>query len=335
MSAEACLDQRPLRVLVVTNMYPSEHNPALGTFVHEQVCSLRALGTDVEVLFVNGPRSKINYLWGVFRFLWHVLRYGARYDLIHAHYVFSGLIARMQLRLPIVLTHHGIEVIWGWQGVLSRWVSRWVDRLIVTSQAVASSLAVPNLLIIPCGVDLDMFRPMPREEARRRLDLPLEQRIVLYAGRRGPEKRLDVIEEAIRVLRADDPRVRLLMLIGEPHDVVPLYLNAADVLVLASEYEGSPVVVKEALACNLPVVSVDVGDAAMLIEGVDGCHLCERTPQDMARKLRLVLGRGDRVEGREAVRALSLDVVAERVREVYRDVLLHRRGCLAGRSRGG
>jgi len=310
-----------LRVLVVTNMYPSVDNPALGTFVYEQVRSLRARGVKVEVLFINGPRAKMNYLWGIFRFLWYMLRYGRDYDLIHAHYVFSGLIARMQFRLPIVLTHHGIEVIWGWQGILSRWVSRWVDHVIVTSQAVADALALPNLTIIPCGVDLDLFKPIPQEEARRALNLPSGQRIVLYAGRPGPEKRLDLIEEAVAILRADDPRVYLLKLTGQPYQMVPLYLNAADVLILASEFEGSPMVIKEALACDLPVVSVDVGDVRMLIEGIEGCYLCERTPEDMARKLRLVLDRNQRIEGRKAVRALSLDAIAERICEVYHDVV--------------
>ena len=332
MPRETRLDPRPLRVLVVTNMYPSEDNPALGTFVYDQVRSLRSLGVEIEVLFINGPRAKINYLWGILRFLWHISRHGRRYDLIHAHYVFCGLVARMQARLPIVLTHHGIEVIWGWQGVLSRRVSRWVDHIIVTSQAVARSLGIRDPDVIPCGVDLDLFKPIPQGEARHKLGLPLEQRIVLYAGRKGPEKRLDLIEEAIRILGADDPRVRLLKVIGEPHESMPLYFSAADVLILASEYEGSPVVVKEALACNLPVVSADVGDVAMLIGAVDGCHLCERTPQDMARKMRLVLDRTERTESRDTVRNLSLDAVSERIQKVYRDVLDHRRGYGGRRS---
>jgi len=314
-------DRRPLSVLVVTNMYPSVENPALGTFVKEQVEAIRAQGVHVDVLFINGPASTLNYFTGVFRYLWWMLRRGWRYDLIHAHYVFCGLIARLQWRLPVVLTHHGIEVVWGWQGPLSRWVSRWMDRVIVTSRSVADSLGRADVTVIPCGVDLDLFRPMPRDETRRSLGLDPEARYVIYAGRTGPEKRLDIIEKAVALVREDDPAVRLLLLTDKPHSVVPLYFNAADVLVLASDFEGSPMVIKEAMACNLPIVSTDVGDVAALIGETEGCYLCRQTAEDIAGGLRRALSFGRRTKGREVVEHLSLEAVAERIIRVYREVL--------------
>jgi len=313
--------RRQLSILVVTNMYPSAGHPALGTFVKEQVQSIRVQGVHVDVLFINGPQRKLNYFTGIFRYIWWMLQRGRRYDLVHAHYVFSGLIARLQWRLPVVLTHHGIEVVWGWQGPLSRWVSRWMDRVIVTSQAVAVSLGQPGVTVIPCGVDLDLFRPMPQAEARRRLGLDLEARYVVYAGRRGPEKRLDLIKDAAARLQVDDPSVRLLVLTEKPHRVVPLYFNAADVLVLASDFEGSPMVIKEAMACNLPIVSTDVGDVASLIGDTEGCYLCRQTAEDVAAKLSQALSFGRRTDGRNVVRHLSLEAIAGRIIEVYREVL--------------
>jgi teichuronic acid biosynthesis glycosyltransferase TuaC len=268
-----------MRVLVVTNMYPSAANPALGTFVQEQVDSVRAKGVHVDVLFVNGPQRTLNYFTGILRYLWRMFRHSREYDLVHAHYVFSGLIARLQWCKPVILTHHGIEVIWGWQGPLSRWVSRWVDRVIVTSRAVADSLGRAGVTVIPCGVDLDLFRPVPQEEARSRLGLDRDKRYVVYAGRTGPEKRLDIIEEAVARLQANDPEVHLLLLTKKAHEIVPLYLSAADALVLASDFEGSPTVIKEAMACNLPIVSTDVGDVAGLIGNTEGCYLCRQTPE--------------------------------------------------------
>ena len=313
--------RHPLSVLVVTNMYPSASNPALGTFVKEQVESIRAQGVQVDVLFINGPQSTLNYFTGIFRYIWWMLRRGRRYDLVHAHYVFSGLIARLQWRLPVVLTHHGIEVVWGWQGPLSRWVSRWMDRVIVTSYAVGDALGRPDATVIPCGVDLDLFRPMPQVETRRRLGLDLEARYVVYAGRPGPEKRLDIIKEAVARLQAEDPAIQLLVLTEKPHRVVPLYFNAADALVLASDFEGSPMVVKEALACNLPIVSTDVGDVADLIGDTRGCYLCRQTAEDVAAKLHRALSFGGRTNGRDAVQQLSLELIADRIVAVYREVL--------------
>lgn len=313
--------RRQLSILVVTNMYPSAGHPALGTFVKEQVQSIRVRGMHVDVLFINGPQRKLNYFTGIFRYIWWMLQRGRRYDLVHAHYVFSGLIARLQWRLPVVLTHHGIEVVWGWQGPLSRWVSRCMDRVIVTSQAVADSLGQPGVTVIPCGVDLDLFRPMPQAEARRRLGLDLEARYVVYAGRRGPEKRLDLIKDAVARLQVDDPSVRLLVLTEKPHRVVPFYFNAADVLVLASDFEGSPMVIKEAMACNLPIVSTDVGDVASLIGDTEGCYLCGQTSEDVAVKLHQALSFGQRTNGRDVVRHLSLEAIAGRIIEVYREVL--------------
>jgi len=98
-------------------------------------------------------------------------------------------------------------------------------------------------------------------------------------------------------------------------------MNACDVLVLTSDYEGSPMVVKEAMACNLPVVSVDVGDVAEVISGVEGCYICQQTPEDVAAKLALALNRPERTQGRRAVAHLALDRIAERLIAEYDDVL--------------
>jgi len=102
-----------MRVLVVTNMYPTPEMPFFGTFVNEQVEYLRKQGVEVDVFFVNGNKSALNYLWAFPR-LWARLL-TRRYDLNHAHYVFSGIIARAQLLYPVVLTHHGSQVFQGWQ----------------------------------------------------------------------------------------------------------------------------------------------------------------------------------------------------------------------------
>ena len=304
-----------LRVLVLTNMFPTESHPALGTFVADQVASLQRIGVDVDVLFLDPRKTRLNYLKGPMR-LRRQLR-AKRYDVIHAHYVFCGAIAVTQRRLPVVVTHHGIEVLTMWTAPLSRWVSRVAELTIVTSQEMADRLP-GTPLVIPCGVDLDLFRPMPRDEARRELGLPLDTPLILFAGQPRPEKRLDIVRRASEMLTRSGRAAELIVVSDQPHRHMPLWMNAADVLALVSTHEGSPMVVKEAMACGLPIVSTRVGDVAEVIGTTEGCFLCAQEVGDVTAKLEDALAFGHRTDGRARVESLSLDRIARRLGEVYR-----------------
>ncbi|GBD13985.1 Putative teichuronic acid biosynthesis glycosyltransferase TuaC [bacterium HR24] len=318
-----------MRVLVVTNMYPQPDRPAFGVFVRDQVESLRRMGLEMDVFFIDGRRNRLNYLWAYPR-LWRALA-RQRYDLVHAHYIFSGLVALGQRRYPVVLTHHGPEVFMTWESVLCRLFTRFFDEVIVVSEEMRERLRFPRARVIPCGVDLEMFRPLPQAEARFALGLPPGKRLVLWAGEHfRPEKRWDLVQAGMEVLRSRRDDVELVLASGRPHELVPLYMNACDVLLLVSDAEGSPMVVKEAMACNLPVVSTPVGDVPQIIAGTKGCFLCTQDPHDIAAKLEMALDFGRRTDGRERVRHLSLEQVAERVAEVYA-VALARRGVRRGR----
>jgi glycosyltransferase involved in cell wall biosynthesis len=314
--------RRPGRVLVVTNMYPAPDRPALGIFVKQQVESLRAQGLEVDVLFVDGPGNKLNYLWGIIRFRRQIARH--HYDLVHAHYVFSGIIALSQRRLPVVTTFHSGEVLEGsFQRTLSRLVSAHADLNIAVSAEVRQRLRGRSC-VIPCGVDLERFRPVDVEEARRRLNLPTDARLVVFAAAMRPEKRFDLVQEAFALVQERLPDARLVVVSNQPPELVPLYMNACDVLVLASRKEGSPQVVKEAMACNLPIVSTAVGDVPEVIAGTEGCYICAADPQDIADKLVAALAFGRRTHGRKRVEDLSMERVAERVMEAYGQVLAGR-----------
>ena len=311
-----------MRVLVVTNIYPTETMPAFGIYVYEQVQSLRRKGLDVDVLFINGKANTWNYALGA----WQVLRQvrTAAYDIVHAHYVFSGILARLQFRYPLVVTFHGAGEMAGWVGWLCRVLAPWVDAFTVTSVEHAAQLGHPGARIVPCGIDLELFRPMPMREARQRLKLAEDKKLVLFAADLRPEKRIDVARAAIALLQQEDASVELVVVSGRPHEEIPLFMNACDVLVLTSDYEGSPQVIKEAMACNLPIVSVDVGDVAEVIGNTEGCFLCQRTPEDVADKLRRALTWGRRTGGRSAVEHLSLDRIADRIISIYHQVLAKR-----------
>jgi teichuronic acid biosynthesis glycosyltransferase TuaC len=317
-----------MRVLVVTNMYPTPEMPAFGTFVEAQVRALRALGVEIDVFFFNGRASKWSYLTAFPRF-WRQIR-RERYDLIHAHYVLTGVVARAQWGHRLVLTHHGGEVLGqapSWHAPLCKVVTPLCDEVIHVTEQIRQVLRDDDGWVIPCGVDLDRFAPIPRDEARARAGLPLDKPLVLFAGEYWrPEKRFDLIEAAMALVKQEMPEAELVLLTQKPHEVVPAYMSACDVLVLASNTEGSPMVIKEAMASNLPIVSVHVGDVPEIIGDTPGCALAERDPADMARKLLAALREPRRTEGRARVEHLRHDQVARRVLEVYERAIRPRRG---------
>ncbi|HZP25842.1 MAG TPA: glycosyltransferase [Dehalococcoidia bacterium] len=309
-----------MKVLVVTNMYPTKEQPHFGIFVQEQVKSLRKLGVEIDLLFMDGRASRWNYLKGYPRLWWRLLR--KRYDLIHAHYIFAGLVARGQIGTPVVLTHHGPEVFMTWESKLCRWFTRFFHKVIVVSQEMKTRLGVPRAHVIPCGIDMEMFRPLPRFECRRELGLPENKRLVLWAGEpHRPVKRFDLVQEAFERLKQRVPDAELVVLAAKPYTEVPLYMNACDALVLTSLAEGSPMVIKEAMACNLPIVSTPTGDVEEVIGGTAGCYMTNDDPEEIAEKLELALRRNARTGGREDVTAMDLDAISRRIIGVYEEAL--------------
>ena len=181
--------------------------------------------------------------------------------------------------------------------------------------------------VIPSGLDLNLFRPVPRDDARRRLGLPLDRRLVLFVGNPAePRKRYPLACDALDLLRRTLP-AELLLAWGTPHSDMPLLMSAADALVFTSVQEGSPNTVKEALACNLPVVSVPVGDVPRRLQGIEGCELCpDERPVTIAAALERVLRRDRRVAARDTVLDLDEGRLTQEVIAIYRSVLARRNG---------
>jgi teichuronic acid biosynthesis glycosyltransferase TuaC len=312
--------ENPMKVLIVTNMYPISEMPFFGTFVKEQVESLRKEGVEIDVLFVNGKKNTLNYIWAFPR-LWARLL-TRRYDLIHAHYVFSGIIARAQFLYPVVLTHHGHQVFQTWQAPVCRLVTKFMDRTIVMSAEMRDRGRLGKSLVIPCGVDFELFKPMPRQQMREMLNLPRDKKLVIFAGQHDvPVKRWDIVQESVKILKERVPEAELVLVSKKPLDVVPKYMNACDVLILVSDGEGSPMVIKEAMACNLPIVSVPAGDVPEVISNTDGCYLCSQEPRDVAEKLEMALSRGKRTNGREKIANMEIGSISRRIKAVYEQVI--------------
>jgi len=316
------------RVLAVTNMWPNEADPSFGSFVQDQLESLRPLGVDYDVLFVNGRKSRWNYLWGIGEVRRRLRT--KNYDLIHAHFGLSGWVARFQLHVPLVITFHGDDVLGrpARDGRITA-VGRIFQATSYLLAPLASAVVVQNLEmrralglesaeVIPCGIDLELFHPMDQGEARRLAGLDPGKRYVLFAyNPKEQRKRFDLIEAAVAKAREQLPQLEILQVRGKPHSEMPLYMNAADVLVMASMIEGSPLAVREAMATNLPVISVNVGDVMDLINEGDGNYIVPRDADAMAARIVELCRRGKRSRGRERLIPYSLPATAQRILEVY------------------
>jgi glycosyltransferase involved in cell wall biosynthesis len=321
-----------IKVLMVTSdwLWNSWGGPAV--FVARQAEFLRRAGVEVDLFPFRGSRRPGNYA-AAWREVQRRLRHGS-YDLVHAQFGQSGLTA-LPKRIPLVVTFRGddLEGIIGESGryipagwllrLVSRTVSRQADAAIVVSAHMKRHLpASVEAHVLPSGLNLDQFRPEPQEQARARLGLPLEGRLVAFVG--NPDlarKRYSLAQEAVAIVSRTMP-TQLLVGWGKPHHEIVALLNACDAMVFTSMQEGSPNAVKEALACNLPVVSVAVGDVALRLEGVKGCELCPNDrAETIAAALERVLRRGGRSEGRAAVQDLDERFLTERLIDIYRSVL--------------
>lgn len=322
-----------MKILLATNMYPTEDRPVYGDFVRTQVESLRRAGAEIEVVFIDGRLSDAEYLRGIWRI--RALA-GPPFDLVHAHYGLTGFVAACQNRLPLVVTYHGDDLFGtpirvGRLTLKSRiarrlglWAARRAAAIVVQSQEMLRVLPKPErgkARVLPMGIDLERFRPLPREECCARLGLdPARRRILFLADPDRPVKRFALAAAAAGIVAHRFPDADLHVVTGRPPEEIPLHLNASDVLIVTSIHEGSPNVVREALACDIPVVSVPVGDVAERIGNVPGCHLVPPQVEALAAALEEVLAIPRRIPGRAAVEALSLPRIAGELLALYAEV---------------
>ena len=309
-----------MRVLVVTNFEPDASAPQRGRWVRDQVEEIRRRGVEVDVF--SFPPGSRHYLPAAAR-LRRLLR-RERYDLVHAHYGLTAWSAVLAGARPLVVSFHGTDVRHRVVGPLSRRLVRRIDLVAAVSRALFAPEDgrqglphLPGAAILPCGPDVSRFRPLPRVEARRTLDLDPEGRYLLFpANPARAEKRHDRAAEVAAATGAE-------LLTGgsiDPEEM-PLWVNAANTVIIPSDYEGFGLVCVEALACDVPVLSTPVGIAPFALRGVAGT-LCAPFDIDVwSTAVRPHLDDPDpRVRGAARAASLSAGRMAERTIAAYRDV---------------
>jgi len=295
----------------------------IAPFIVEQVDSIRREGIELDYFLIRGKG-----LWGYTKNLRNLrkqIRHKS-YSIVHAHYGLSGLLANMQRKVPVITSFHGSDINTKKIRLLSRLAMKLSKHNIFMSHKMASLASARKLYsVIPCGVNLNTFFPMSKNEARIKLQLEENEQLILFSGSfTNKVKNYPLAKKAIESL---GPSYRLIELKGYSREQVNLLLNACDVSLMTSFSEGSPQFIKEAMACNRPIVATDVGDVKEQLGKEPGCYLCSFKEEDVSEKILLAkeFSRSrSATNGRDRIRKLKLDTeqVAQKVISAYKSTLL-------------
>lgn len=331
-----------MRILAVTNILPTPNEPHSGRFIQQQIEALRRIDLDVDVLLVKRREEGMCTYAGLPAMLRKAV---ARFkpDLVHVMYggIMSWLVSRGVRDRPIVVTFHGSDLLGqayerpvrrllGACGVIaSRQAAARCDGIVVVaahlSKYLPENIPSSHIQVIPCGIDLDLFKPNDRALCRERLGWKQDVFHILFQNTGDPVKRPELASAAVGCLRALGVKAELHWLRGVAYEQVPIWLSASDVFLVTSHHEGSPTIVKEALACNLPIVSVRVGDIPQRIQKIVGCYLSAPDAMELAVNLQKVQLNSGRIEGRNEAYLVSVDRCARLLSQFYVQVVGRRR----------
>lgn len=321
-----------LHVLVVSNHWGIKENAtSAGFIVDRQINALRNAGVQISTFDVGASHSPFRLLMR-FRELRQAIR-ELKVDVVHARY--GTIVAALSVftGYPTVITYCGSDLHPGasipftrkYAGIfLSNLASLFAREIICVSEGLRQALwwRRDKAVVISDGVDINLFTPGDPVEARQRLGWGLHHPIAIINAARDPQaKGLKLAQEAMKVVKATVPNAELKVIQGIKPEDMPLCYRAADVLVCASNYEGSPNVVKEALACNLPVVSTPVGDVPERLAGVHPSEIVAWESRGMGEAMSRVLSKRERSNGRQFVLELGMQKTAQRVIAVYQAAL--------------
>jgi len=330
----------PMRVLMVIAPTPGTDLPTV--WARRQIDSLKAFGVVVDTYVFHNRRSVLGLIRGGLELRRKAREFDA--DLVHIHFGAAQAVAGVMCAgKPVILSFCGSDLLGNydqqgrrtWSGLLSGLLSRLgafgCRRAIAKSKELRQALWLPLLrekcAIIPNGVDLDVFQPIPRARARALLGWNHDDPVVLFMDRKGAwVKDPELAHAAYKEAQQTVPSLRMYVLEHELPEHMPLFFCAADVLLLTSRHEGSNNTVKEALACDLPVVATACGDTPERLQGVHLSYVCSRNARELGERLATVVTVGERSNGRQTVRELAIDRIALRIKTLYEEALVGRQG---------
>ena len=296
-------------------------NNGASEVVLNQYQSLVKLGIEMDMYTIKG-KGFLGYLKNV-RQLKRKLK-KTKYDIVHAHYSLSGIVASLAYAKPLVVSLMGSDA--HLKGILKRitffFQNKTWNTTILKAREMQDHLNLTSYVVMPNGVDTDRFSPMDKDAARKVLKFNSEEKILVFiANPEREEKNYQLAVDTLTYLRTDN--VKLITAYNVPNKEIPIYLNAADALILTSIYEGSVNVVKEAMACNTPIISTNVGDVQENIKALENCFISDNNPKEFAAKVDQVLESNNRSNGRQHVFNLKLDSVsvANKLIETYKNNL--------------
>ncbi|MCJ8292490.1 MAG: glycosyltransferase [Crocinitomicaceae bacterium] len=310
-----------MKVLIIS----SATNGVLSAFVKEQMQSLQATGVDCALFLVTkkGIRGYLKH----YKLMKQSIRI-EQPDLIHAHYGLSGLLANLQRRIPVITTFHGSDVNQKKTRKISRIAALLSKRSIYVTQKLKNLAKDKNGIVVPCGVDLSIFTPEQMTKSKEEMNLDSSKNYALFCS--SFNNKVKNSQLAIQAIAEINHRthleIELLELKKFSREEVSKLLNSCDCLIMTSISEGSPQVIKEALATNRPIVSTDVGAVRDMIEGIEGCMIVDHEIESVIKGLESCflysLEYGE-TKGRNRVQSLNLGLnqVAQKLRSIYDEVL--------------
>jgi len=311
-----------MRILIVASA--NNRKEGATPFIREQAESLKQLSHDVEFFLIVG-KGWLSYLLHIMKLRKYLKN--NTFDFIHAHFVWCGVVAICQRRIPVITTFHGCDL----NRIDLRRISRFIvypfsTKCIVVNKNMMKFLPAKKTVWIPCGIDIDIFTPITKKKAREMLGWDDQSKYILFSSKFSrPEKNVDLANSAIELAKKSNTfGVSLIEFKGFSREQTILLYSASDLLLLTSLREGSPQVIKEAMACNCPIVSTDVGDVSWIVGDTANCYITGFNPEEICNKIVTVLSGKGRSNGRERMQTLNLSIgsIASRLDDLYKECLI-------------
>ncbi len=301
-------------------LFISSGNSKIGIspITYNQGESLKEQGVIIEYYKIKGKGLK-GYLSNVMP-LRKKLK-AKTYDVVHAHYSLSAFVATLSGAKPLVISLMGSDV--KAKSFFKIWIKLFVKLVwsatILKSQDMKESLGLQKVKVLPNGVNFNRFKPLDKKDCQEQLGWNNTKINILFAANpERLEKNYKLAKEAISII--DETNIVVHFLKGVPNTDMPLYYNAADVVLLTSLWEGSPNVIKEAMACNRPIVATNVGDISEVVSRTKGCYVTSFDKYELAEKLSLALTSND-TTGRKDIEYLNANKIACRIIDIYDNVI--------------